>query len=186
MYLYLTFSLLYYYLTTKNRVICHCAVLQFTCACKLKFCINYVVCRSCLIAEWEGIQYCITVVNPSKLFYFSHNEPVNKKWKADANAKLEEIHGTKVMAISSGLVPCNKQMCDLVQQVKPHVRQLVEDSNVVSYCKICKFVENISDVSIYFITILNFMYHGGVLIYFYLLYLFIFSWVNNHYFLNSF
>jgi hypothetical protein len=36
------------------------------------------------------------------------------------------------MAMTNGLVPCNKHLCDLVFQVKPHVRQLVEDSNVVS------------------------------------------------------
>ncbi|CAG2065372.1 unnamed protein product, partial [Timema podura] len=35
------------------------------------------------------------------------------------------------MALPSGLVPCNKQLSDLVLVVKPHIRQLIEDTNLV-------------------------------------------------------
>ncbi|KAF4520931.1 hypothetical protein B566_EDAN008906 [Ephemera danica] len=75
------------------------------------------------------VHQSLNIPVPDPVILNSHSEPVNKKWKCDA--KLEEIPGTKVMAMANGLVPCNKQMCELVQKVKPHVRQLVEDSNVL-------------------------------------------------------
>lgn len=39
--------------------------------------------------------------------------------------------GTKVMALPTGSVPCNKHLLDVVQVVKPHIRRLLEDSNLV-------------------------------------------------------
>lgn len=41
------------------------------------------------------------------------------------------IEGTKVYALPNGTVPCNKPLCDLIHLVKPHIRELVEDSNLV-------------------------------------------------------
>lgn len=43
------------------------------------------------------------------------------------------VSGTKVMALPNGLVPCNKHLCELVHIVKPHIRQLVVDANLVSF-----------------------------------------------------
>jgi len=79
-------------------------------------------------ADWKYL-YLLQIL--LFLIFSSLSEPVSKKWKSDA--KLDDISGTKVMAMTNGLVPCNKHLCDLVFQVKPHVRQLVEDSNVVSW-----------------------------------------------------
>lgn len=41
--------------------------------------------------------------------------------------------GTKVMALPHGSVPINKNLTDLISIVKPHIRKLVEDLNLVSY-----------------------------------------------------
>ncbi|XP_059475522.1 proteasome activator complex subunit 3 isoform X2 [Neocloeon triangulifer] len=77
----------------------------------------------------EEVHESLNIPVPEPVQLNSHSEPVNKRWKADS--KLEEITGTKVMALTNGAVPCNKHLCNLVFQVKPHVRQLVEDSNVL-------------------------------------------------------
>lgn len=41
------------------------------------------------------------------------------------------IEGTKVYVLPNGTVPCNKPLSDLIHLVKPHIRELVEDSNLV-------------------------------------------------------
>nr|CAD7260825.1 unnamed protein product [Timema shepardi] len=55
--------------------------------------------------------------------------PASKKHKFGNN--FDAVAGTKVMALPSGLVPCNKQLSDLVLVVKPHIRQLIEDTNLL-------------------------------------------------------
>jgi len=40
--------------------------------------------------------------------------------------------GTKVLALPSGPVFCNTNITRLIDMVKPHIRELVEDSNLVS------------------------------------------------------
>lgn len=39
--------------------------------------------------------------------------------------------GTKVLALSSGTVQCNVPICELINIVKPVIRELVEDSNLL-------------------------------------------------------
>lgn len=41
------------------------------------------------------------------------------------------VQGTKVMALPSGTVNCNAPICDLIKIVKPVIRKLVEDSNLL-------------------------------------------------------
>ncbi|GAB0099309.1 proteasome activator complex subunit 3 [Sergentomyia squamirostris] len=41
------------------------------------------------------------------------------------------VSGTKVMALPDGIVKCNVPICDLIKVVKPVIRALVEDSNVL-------------------------------------------------------
>lgn len=47
------------------------------------------------------------------------------------NAVDEPVAGTKVLALPSGPVTCNKAICDLITIVKPVIRKLVEDSNLL-------------------------------------------------------
>ncbi|XP_075978001.1 proteasome regulator gamma isoform X2 [Anticarsia gemmatalis] len=64
----------------------------------------------------------------------SGNEPNAKRQRMDSsdlsssNASLE---GTRVYALPNGTVPCNKPLSDLIHLVKPHIRELVEDSNLL-------------------------------------------------------
>lgn len=60
----------------------------------------------------------------------SEDGPATKKIKIDNN--VEETSGTKVMILPSGAIPCNKKLCNLIHIVKPYIRQLLEDSNLVS------------------------------------------------------
>ncbi|KAH8289624.1 hypothetical protein KR054_008139 [Drosophila jambulina] len=41
------------------------------------------------------------------------------------------ITGVPVLALPSGTVPCNKPLCDMIKVVKPIIRKLVEDSNLL-------------------------------------------------------
>ncbi|CAL7950816.1 unnamed protein product [Xylocopa violacea] len=59
----------------------------------------------------------------------SVNESATKKRKTDNS--IDDISGTKVMVLPNGPVPCNKPLCDLIHIVKPYIRQLLEDSNLL-------------------------------------------------------
>lgn len=41
------------------------------------------------------------------------------------------VPGTKVMTLPSGTVPCNEPLCEMIKIVKPIIRKLVEDSNLL-------------------------------------------------------
>lgn len=55
------------------------------------------------------------------------DEPGSKRARLDLSA----VPGTKVMALPSGRVDCNTPICDLIKVVKPVIRALVEDSNLL-------------------------------------------------------
>lgn len=42
-----------------------------------------------------------------------------------------QVSGTKVLALPSGAVYCNSPICELIKIVKPVIRALVEDSNLL-------------------------------------------------------
>lgn len=63
----------------------------------------------------------------------SEDSPPTKKMKRENNTDEQEQSGTKVMALPNGPVPCNQRLCDLIKIVKPYIRQLLEDSNVVRF-----------------------------------------------------
>lgn len=71
----------------------------------------------------------------------SEDGPASKKFKLDNN--VEETSGTKVMVLPNGPVPCNKPLCDLIRIVKPYIRQLLEDSNLVSIKCVKIYINNI-------------------------------------------
>lgn len=39
--------------------------------------------------------------------------------------------GTKVMCLLNGVVPCNRHILELIDLIKPKIRDLADDSNVV-------------------------------------------------------
>lgn len=62
----------------------------------------------------------------------SEDGPAKKKAKLENNLDNVQASGTKVMVLPNGPVPCNKPLCELIHIAKPYIRQLVEDSNLVS------------------------------------------------------
>ncbi|XP_058812014.1 proteasome activator complex subunit 3 [Topomyia yanbarensis] len=54
-------------------------------------------------------------------------EPGAKRSRLDLSA----VSGTKVMVLPSGRVQCNTPICELIKVVKPVIRSLVEDSNLL-------------------------------------------------------
>lgn len=61
----------------------------------------------------------------------------SKRARTDDNSKAVSLKtltgpsGTKVLALPDGSVQCNKPICDLITVVKPFIRELVEDSNLL-------------------------------------------------------
>ncbi|KAM7347593.1 proteasome regulator gamma isoform 1-T1 [Cochliomyia hominivorax] len=55
------------------------------------------------------------------------DEPSAKRQRMDNSL----ISGTKVMYLPSGSVPCNSPLCEMIKIVKPIIRKLVEDSNLL-------------------------------------------------------
>jgi len=64
------------------------------------------------------------------VFNNSHMEPVPKKAKLEMNC-INDVGGTKVFALPNGIVPSNQTLTDLIQTTKPHIKQLVEDTNLL-------------------------------------------------------
>lgn len=48
-----------------------------------------------------------------------------------ARVEVDNVTGTKVMSLPSGSVKCNEPITELIQVVKPIIRELVEDSNML-------------------------------------------------------
>lgn len=63
----------------------------------------------------------------------SNNEPQAKRPRVESSevSSNTSIEGTKVYVLPNGTVPCNKPLSELIHLVKPHIRELVEDSNLL-------------------------------------------------------
>lgn len=63
----------------------------------------------------------------------SSGEPSAKRQRTVTNSAAVDISsgGTKVFALPSGTVICNAPICDIIKIVKPFIRGLVEDSNLL-------------------------------------------------------
>lgn len=75
----------------------------------------------------------IPVPNPIAQNHVNDGEPGAKRARVEPNATTEHVGtaGTKVLALPSGTVTCNTPICDLINIVKPIIRELVEDSNML-------------------------------------------------------
>jgi len=58
------------------------------------------------------------------------NDVQNKKRKLDS-VENAELTGCKVLVLPHGSVPCNRHIVELIDELKPHIRQLVEDTNLL-------------------------------------------------------
>lgn len=57
--------------------------------------------------------------------------PALKRPRKENDAVANCVSGTKIFALPSGTVNCNGPICELIKVVKPVIRGLVEDSNLL-------------------------------------------------------
>lgn len=57
--------------------------------------------------------------------------PSLKRPRRENDSDANCVSGTKVFALPSGTVNCNEPICELIKVVKPVIRGLVEDSNLL-------------------------------------------------------
>jgi len=79
--------------------------------------------------EFADIHHDLNIPVPDPIVINSHSDlPPAKKLKFDNSVSQD---GTKVMILPTGAVSTNKHLMELVEIVKPHIRKLVEDSNLL-------------------------------------------------------
>ncbi|KAG5874408.1 hypothetical protein JTB14_033165 [Gonioctena quinquepunctata] len=79
--------------------------------------------------KFSEVHQELNIAVPEPIVLNSHSElPPAKKTKLDSCFSQD---GTKVMILPTGSVTTNKHLVDLIEQVKPHIRKLVEDSNLM-------------------------------------------------------
>ncbi|XP_074026531.1 proteasome regulator gamma isoform X1 [Leptinotarsa decemlineata] len=79
--------------------------------------------------QFSEVHQDLNIPVPEPIVLNSHTElPPAKKTKLDNRLSQD---GTKVMVLPTGAVSTNKHLVDLIEQVKPHIRKLVEDSNLM-------------------------------------------------------
>ncbi|XP_072387462.1 proteasome activator complex subunit 3 isoform X1 [Diabrotica undecimpunctata] len=79
--------------------------------------------------SFNDVHQDLNIPIPDPIILNSHSDqPVAKKAKLDPSLNQD---GTKVMILPTGVVSTNKNIVELIEQVKPHIRKLVEDSNLI-------------------------------------------------------
>jgi len=78
--------------------------------------------------SFTDVHQDLNIPVPEPIILNSHTDlPVAKKPKLDHSSQ----DGTKVLILPTGSVPINKNINELIENVKPHIRKLVEDSNLI-------------------------------------------------------
>lgn len=81
------------------------------------------------VEDVTKIHQDINIPIPEPVTLKSHpDEPVAKKIKRDLD---NDVSGTPVLTLLSGPVPSNEKLKLMISVVKPHIKQLVEHSNVL-------------------------------------------------------
>lgn len=63
---------------------------------------------------------------------FQHQNK-KRKYISISNDTLNNDAGSRVLVLPFGVAPCNEHIVELIDIVKPLIRQLVEDTNLVSH-----------------------------------------------------
>ncbi|KAJ8981621.1 hypothetical protein NQ317_000849 [Molorchus minor] len=80
--------------------------------------------------QFSDVHQDLNIPIPEPIIINSHTDlPPSKKTKYDNSISSQD--GTKVLILPTGSVPTNKNLVDLIENVKPHIRKLVEDSNLM-------------------------------------------------------
>ncbi|XP_036318655.1 proteasome activator complex subunit 3 [Rhagoletis pomonella] len=78
----------------------------------------------------------LNIPTPDPVLVNNHAEAAEDGGDADQPAAKRPrvdhfVPGTKVMCLPTGKVPCNEPLCEIIKIVKPIIRKLVEDSNLL-------------------------------------------------------
>lgn len=104
--------------------------------------------------DFIDVRQELNIPVPDPILLNSHDDtPSAKRLKLDNSIAKD---GTKVMVLPTGAVPCNKHLLDVVQIVKPHIRKLLEDSNLVRSSHIFHFYSLI--LSVFLVKNVDFFY----------------------------
>lgn len=80
----------------------------------------------------EDVHYDVNIPVPEAPVenHSGGDTPASKKRKFQ-EVSHEEISGSKVLVLPNGVSPSNKLIKELIQLVKPKMKKLVEDANLV-------------------------------------------------------
>lgn len=88
--------------------------------------------------EFSDVHQSLNIPVPSPITQNHSNDaegatPSKRPRVAEPKTKEPTVGtaGTKVLALPTGTVTCNVPICDLIKIVKPIIRELVEDSNML-------------------------------------------------------
>ncbi|XKL65524.1 hypothetical protein PGB90_008944 [Kerria lacca] len=88
------------------------------------------------LPEWnEGnlanLHEDINIPIPEPVIVYNCTSPLTKKRKLDVEVDINSTTGTKVFSFAAGTVFSNKRLSKLINILKPIIKQLVEDSNIL-------------------------------------------------------
>ncbi|XP_018784107.1 PREDICTED: proteasome activator complex subunit 3 [Bactrocera latifrons] len=86
--------------------------------------------------NFNEVHQDLNIPTPDPILVNNHAETANDGGDADQPAAKRPrtdhfVPGTKVMCLPTGSVPCNEPLCEMIKIVKPIIRKLVEDSNLL-------------------------------------------------------
>lgn len=77
--------------------------------------------------NFDDVHQDLNINIPAPIPVVDEDQPPSKRARVEASDTI----GTKVMILPSGSVKCNAPICDIIKVVKPVIRGLVEDSNLL-------------------------------------------------------
>ncbi|KAK7602192.1 hypothetical protein V9T40_009633 [Parthenolecanium corni] len=88
------------------------------------------------LPEWneermENLHEDINVPIPEPVILNNCTSPLAKKRKLEIEVDVNSTTGTKVFSFPSGMALSNKKLSKLINVIKPTIKQLVEDSNIL-------------------------------------------------------
>ncbi|XP_039962049.1 proteasome activator complex subunit 3 [Bactrocera neohumeralis] len=86
--------------------------------------------------NFNEVHQDLNIPTPDPILVNNHAETTDDGGDADQPAAKRPrtdhfVPGTKVMCLPTGSVPCNEPLCEMIKIVKPIIRKLVEDSNLL-------------------------------------------------------
>ncbi|XP_011182416.1 proteasome activator complex subunit 3 [Zeugodacus cucurbitae] len=86
--------------------------------------------------NFNEVHQDLNIPTPDPILVNNHAESADDGGDADQPAAKRPrvdhfVPGTKVMCLPTGSVPCNAPLCEMIKIVKPIIRKLVEDSNLL-------------------------------------------------------